>query len=135
MQAKGITIQPIANEKINYNCITTTGFKFEKFRNGWTNFVDLTTAIEIFTPVYQFFLTDNDFWRASNSLQFDETIGIYVATILNTPENMMVVNNKHPMIPMPIIQAGYRLTLHGLSTEIAHGLLVKNRKKYSTKPQ
>ena len=84
--------------------------------------------IEIFTPIYQLFLTDNDFWRASNSLQFDETIGIYLAKILNTPENLMVVNNKHPMIPMTTLKAGYRLTLHGLSTEIAHGLLVKIKK-------
>jgi hypothetical protein len=135
MKEKGIAIQPIPLENLNYNCISNSGFTIQNFRNGWTNFVDLTTAIEIFTPVYQFFLTDNDFWRASNSLQFDETIGIYVATILNTPENMMVVNNKHPMIPMPIIQAGYRLTLHGLSSEIAHGLLVKYKNKYSTKPQ
>jgi hypothetical protein len=132
MKEKNIQIKPIPYEQLNFNGITSDEFKFEKFRNGWTNFVDLTTAIEIFTPVYQFFLTDNDFWRASNSLQFDETIGIYVATILNTPENMMVVNNKHPMIPMPVIQAGYRLTLHGLSTEIAHGLLVKTKLAHST---
>jgi hypothetical protein len=117
---------------LNYAAITVKEFEFEQFRNGWTNFVDLSTAIEIFTPVYQLFLTDNDFWRASNSLQFDETVGIYLATILNTPENLMVVNNKHPMIPMVTLQAGYRLTLHGLSTEIAHGLLVKYKLKYSS---
>ena len=39
------------------------------------NFIDLQTAIEIFTPTYQLLLTDNDFWRASNSLQLDEIIG------------------------------------------------------------
>ncbi len=133
MREKNITIQPIPHDQIDYSMISSEEFKFDKFRNGWTNFVDLTTAIEIFTPVYQFFLTDNDFWRASNSLQFDETIGIYVATILNTPENMMVVNNKHPMIPMNIIDAGYRLTLHGLSTEIAHGLLVKMKEAHASK--
>ena len=48
------------------------------------NFIDLQTAIELFTPVYQLFLTDNDFWRATNSLQLDETIGLYVATLLGS---------------------------------------------------
>jgi hypothetical protein len=125
-------VRPIPHDQLNYAAITVKEFEFENFRRGWTNFVDLSTAIEIFTPVYQLFLTDNDFWRASNSLQFDETVGIYLATILNTPENLMVVNNKHPMIPMVTLQAGYRLTLHGLSTEIAHGLLVKYKQKYSS---
>ncbi len=122
---KNIAIKPVPYNHLKLDCVTTNGFEFQKFRNGWTNVLDLSSAIEIFTPVYQFFLTDNDFWRASNSLQFDETIGIYLAKILNTPENLLIVNNKHPMIPMTTLRAGYRLTLHGLSTEIAHGLLVK----------
>ena len=37
------------------------------------NFLDLQSAIELFTPIYQLFLTDDDFWRATNSLQLDET--------------------------------------------------------------
>ncbi len=45
------------------------------------------SAIELFTPLYQLMLTDNDFWRAANSLQLDETIGIYAATILAAPEH------------------------------------------------
>ncbi len=131
LKEKNITIKPIPRNELKLDAVSTDGFQFQKFRNGWTNVFDLSSAIEIFTPIYQLFLTDNDFWRASNSLQFDETIGIYLATILNTPENLMVVNNKHPMIPMPTLAAGYRLTLHGLSTEIAHGLLVKIKKEQS----
>jgi hypothetical protein len=124
MEEKDIKIVPIANP--DFSCITTAEFEFEPFRKGITNFLDLSTAIEIFTPIYQFFLTDHDFWRASNSLQFDETIGIYASTILSCPERLVVLNNKHPMIPLSTLAAGFRLTLHGLSTEILHGLLVEN---------
>jgi hypothetical protein len=90
----------------------------------WTNFIDLQTAIEVFTPIYQLFLTDNDFWRACNSLQLDETIGVYCARILGSPDNLLLLNNKHPLVPESTLRAGFRLVLHGLSTEMLHALLL-----------
>ncbi len=93
--------------------------------NQWSNFMDSQTAIEFFTPIYQLFLTDNDFWRASNSLQLDETIAIYCATILDAHQHLFMLNNKHPLVPMITMQAGYRLVLHGLSTEMLHALLMQ----------
>jgi hypothetical protein len=84
---------------------------------GWHNVIDLQTAIELFTPVYQLFLTDNDFWRATNSLQLDETIAIYVARILVQPHNLMLLNNKHPLVPESTLRAGHRLVLHGLASD------------------
>nr|WKN38163.1 hypothetical protein K4G66_05550 [Tunicatimonas sp. TK19036] len=129
MQQEKVQIVPVENP--DFSAISTEDFPFEPFRDGWTNFLDLSTAIEIFTPVYQFFLTNRDFWRASNSLQLDETIGLYAATILNCPEKLVALNNKHPMIPLSVLNAGFRLTLHGLSTEVLHGLLVEQKKKQS----
>jgi hypothetical protein len=94
----------------------------------WTNFIDLHTAIELYTPVYQLFLTDNDFWRATNSLQLDETIAIYAATLVGEPTPLMLVNNKHPLISMSTLRAGYRLVLHGLATEMLHAYLVEKKR-------
>lgn len=78
-------------------------------------------------------MTDHDFWRASNSLQLEEVIGVYAATILNCPEKLVALNNKHPMIPLPTYGAGFRLTLHGLSTEVLHHLLVTEKLKAENK--
>ena len=126
MNRNGVTIHKI--DQPNFSAITTgDNFPFTPFRDKWTNCLDLSTAIEIFTPVYQFFLTDNDFWRASNSLQLDEVIGLYAATILNCPEKLVALNNKHPMIPLPTTSAAFRLILHGLSTEVLHALLVQKK--------
>jgi hypothetical protein len=100
----------------------------ESMPRRFSNFLDIQTAIEMFTPTYQLFLTDNDFWRASNSLQLDETIGLYVATILNSPQHLVMLNNKHPLVPMSTLRAGYRLVLHGLSTEMLHALLMDMKK-------
>ena len=72
-------------------------------------------------------MTDNDFWRAANSLQLDETIGIYAATILGAPEKLALVNNKHPLVPLSTLRAGHRLVLHGLASEILHTLLVREK--------
>lgn len=127
LKAKNITIQKV--EQPDFSAISTGPLPFESFRSKRSNFLDLFTAIEIFTPVYQFFLTDNDFWRASNSLQLDEVIGLYAATIMNCPERLVALNNKHPMIPLPTYGAAFRLTLHGLSTEVLHALLVEQKLK------
>lgn len=99
--------------------------RIEHMPNRRSNFLDLQSAIELFTPIYQLFLTDDDFWRATNSLQLDETIGIYAATILEAESRLGLVNNKHPLVPMSTLKAGSRLVLHGLSTEMLHGYLMK----------
>ncbi len=110
--------------KPDFSMICEPEVTLEAMPRGMLNGIDLQTAIEMFTPTYQLFLTDNDFWRASNSLQLDETIGLYVATILNSPQHLVLLNNKHPLVPMTTLRAGNRLVLHGLSTEMLHALLM-----------
>lgn len=114
--------------KIDSSGISEGNFGIEAMPDRWHNFIDLQTAIELFTPVYQLFLTDNDFWRATNSLQLDETIAIYVARILEQPQNLVLLNNKHPMVPESTLRAGYRLVLHGLSSEMLYELLVRTKR-------
>jgi len=115
-------------DRIDFDGLSEGRFGIERMPNRWHNFVDLQTAIEVFTPVYQLFLTDNDFWRATNSLQLDETIAIYVARILEQPQNLVLLNNKHPMVPESTLRAGYRLVLHGLASEMLYELLVRAKR-------
>jgi len=114
-------------EKVDFSMIKEPGLRLEDMPQGRLNFLDLQSAIELFTPLYQLMLTDNDFWRAANSLQLDETVGIYAATILNAPEHLILVNNKHPLVPLSTLRAGHRLVIHGLSTEMLHSLLQRMR--------
>ncbi len=120
-------IEPPA--RINFDCITDGAFPIEEFPRRWTNIIDVQTAIELYTPLYQLFLTDNDFWRAANSLQLDETIGVYVARILNDPRYLGLINNKHPMVPLSTLAAGFRLLLHGLAAESLHATLREFKQK------
>ncbi|WP_431129197.1 DUF6999 family protein [Flagellimonas flava] len=109
---------------LNLEMVSEDQFDHIQFPNRWTNILDLRSAIELFTPFYQLFLTANDFVRASNSLQLDETIAIYTTQILGTPGHLGLVNNKHPMVPTSTYTAAYRLVLHGLATETLHEILV-----------
>lgn len=110
-------------EHPDFSMIEQPPLRLQDMPDRWTNFIDLQTAIEVYTPVYQLFLTDNDFWRATNSLQLDEVIAIYAATLLKKPEYLVFLNNKHPLVPLTTLRAGFRLVLHGLSTEMLHALL------------
>ncbi len=112
-------------EHVDFSMIRDPDLRLEDMPQGKLNFLDLQSAIELFTPLYQLMLTDNDFWRATNSLQLDETIGIYAAKLLGAPQHLILVNNGHPLVPMSTLRAGYRLVLHGLSTEMLHSLLME----------
>lgn len=115
--------------QIDFDCITDGPFQIGEFPRRWTNVIDAQTAIEIYTPLYQLFLTDNDFWRASNSLQLDETVALYVARILNESHHLGLLNNKHPIVPLSTLGAGFRLMLHGLAAETLHATLREQKRR------
>ena len=129
LKERNITIQ--TPNQLDVSMITEDQFHHIEFPKRWTNMLDLRSAIELFTPFYQFFLTANDFVRASNSLQLDETIAIYTSQILGTPGHLGLVNNKHPMVPETTYSAAYRLVLHGLAAETLHKILVNVRQGIS----
>jgi len=114
-----------APEQVDFSMIRESRPAAGRHAARQAEFLDLQSAIELFTPLYQLMLTDNDFWRAANSLQLDETIGIYAAKLLGAPQHLILVNNSHPLVPMSTLRAGYRLVLHGLSTEMLHSLLME----------
>ena len=117
----------VAPPQLDLSMIQDPGLKLEDMPAGRLNVLDLQSAIELFTPLYQLLLTDNDFWRAANSLQLDETIGIYAAQILEAPQHLILVNNSHPLVPLSTLRAGFRLVLHGLSSEMLHSLLMQHK--------
>jgi len=123
LKEKGIEIKQAIT--LNTDMITVDQFDHIEFPDKWTNILDLRSAIELFTPFYQLFLTSNDFVRASNSLQLDETIAIYTSKIMGTPGHLGLVNNKHPMVPVSTYNAAYNLVLHGLAAETLHEILVE----------
>lgn len=127
----GNDIQP--TDKLDFSMISDSGdFPIKNQNSGLFNVIDLQTCIDLFTPMYQLFLTDSDFWRSVHSLQLDETIAIYAAKVLNNRDALVLLNNKHPMVIPATWSAGYRLVLHGLSSEMLHALIVREKQRHQT---
>jgi hypothetical protein len=124
-----------APERLDFSMVRESDLPLASMPHGRFNFLDLQSAIELFTPLYQLLLTDNDFWRAANSLQLDETIGIYAAQLLSSPHHLILVNNNHPLVPLSTLRAGHRLVLHGLSSEMLHALLSQRRDAQQGAPE
>ncbi len=127
LREKGSDIVP--KEQLDFSMVTDGPFQIDPMPKRWSSLIDVQTAIEFYTPLYQLFQSDDDFWRATNSLQLDETIGIYVAKILGNPHHLALVNNKHPFVPISTLNAGYRLMLHGLASETLHAILRDLKRK------
>lgn len=124
-------IKPVPLHKINFSAIEDFDDQFEKFPDRWHNFLDLQTAIEIYTPLFGVFLSDSYFWRASNSLQLDETIATYSAKLFGESYIASLANNGHPMVPFSTLEAGFRLMLHGLDAENLYGHIKAMKAKQS----
>lgn len=125
MQQRGVDVGRV--DHVDFSSISEV--RLNPLPNGRFNVIDLQTAIEMYTPAYALLLTDRDFWRAANSLQLDETIGLYAARITGEEKHLAMVNNRHPLVPHSTLEAGFRLMLHGLSTEVLHGFLLELKHK------
>ncbi len=125
----GERLGPIPFEQIDFGPIHDDPPALEPMPQGRLNRIDLQSAIECYTPAYQALLSDDEFWRASNSLQLDETIAHYVCTVLGDFQMLPLVANRHPLIPESTLRAGHRLMLHGLGTEALHGLLTQKKRE------
>jgi len=132
LQAQGRSLS--ASAQLDFSAITDGELPLAPLPKGRWNKLDIQSAIELYTPVFQFFLSDDDFWRSVNSLQLDETIALYVARLIDDPLPVMLVNNRHPLVPHSTLRAGFRLVLHGLGTEMLHRHLVLLKRESAKSP-
>lgn len=127
LRRRGEEIRPRAN--LDFSAVSDGPIELEPMPDGPLNVIDVQTAIEAYTPIYGMLLTDSDFWRACNSLQLDETVGIYAARLIGREEYLGLISNRHPMVPYSTLEAGFRLMLHGLAIEMLHGFLVGEKRR------
>jgi hypothetical protein len=128
LRRRGEEIRP--RRDLDFRAISDVPFALEEMPDGPFNVIDVQTAIEAYTPFYGLLLTDSDFWRASNSLQLDETVGIYATRLLGREDYLGLISNRHPMVPYSTLEAGFRLMLHGLAIEMLHGFLRRLKQQH-----
>src|SRR4029079_5982701 len=126
LNTQGRGLSPPA--RIDFDAIDETPIAFPRFPRWPLNFLDSISAIELYTPLYHLLLGQRDFARANQSLQLDETVGIYAAQVLGATTHLALINNHHPWVPLSSLRAGHRLVLHGLGTETLHAVLVQHKR-------
>ena len=129
VNARGGKFEPRPLAAVDFAAIEEFDHTLPAMPNRWTNFLDLQSAIEFYTPLFGLFLADKDFWRSSNSLQLDETVAIYVARLFDRESIVALVNNRHPTVPFSTLEAGFRLMLHGLDAENLYGFILHMREE------
>ena len=129
LREEGTDLSPIPLKDLKFDSISDAPFPLADMPEGPLNVIDLQTAVVTYTPIYQLFLSTNDFWRAANSLQLDETIAIYIGKILGTADHLALARNAHPTLPLSTMDAGFRLMLHGLAAEQLHGFLRQKKRE------
>jgi hypothetical protein len=127
LKERGETLRP--PERLDFSMISEEPFPIALPAPRGTTVLDMSTARELPTPLYQLFLSRRDFERANQSLQLDETMAIYVARLLGDASHLGLVNNRHPLVPHHPLRAGHRLQLHGLGAELLHAVLVQHKRR------
>jgi len=127
LRDKGLRVRP--RKRLDFSAISDTDIPFQSFPQGRFNKLDLRSAVELYVPLFAFFLDDKEFRRSANSLQLDETVARYVAILIGKLEILSFVHNKHPHLPETTMSAGWRLMLHGMDTEALHGVLRRLKAK------
>lgn len=123
---------PEKGSPLKFQAIQPVELKMEDFPNRWSNILDIESAIELMTPFFQLFTTEHEFWRASISLQLDETIAGYYCQLVGNYDRMSSVINRHPLLPNSTLEASRRLVIHGLSTEVFYQKLVELKEEQET---
>ena len=96
LRAQGRDLAP--PERLDFSMITDGPFALEDFPDGRMNFVDVQTAIELYTPLYALFLPRNDFGAQEVCRTIVETevlrMGYYIYGWRHVPVNIDVLGEK-----------------------------------------
>ena len=113
LREQGRDLTPV--ERPDFSMISDAPFALGPLPKRPLNFVDAQTAIEFYTPLYALMLPRDDFVRAVNSLQLDETVAVYIAKILGTDYHLAFIEERPPAgADVDHARPGYWLMMHGL---------------------
>ncbi len=65
------------------------------------------------------------------ALLFLANFGLYAARLTGEWKHLAMLANRHPLVPFSTLRAGFRLMLHGLSTEMLHGFLCELKARHA----
>lgn len=120
---------PVEREKIDYSSIRKVELDPSVTQKRWTQCVDFETAHELFKTSFCLMLKADEYERSINSLQYDQTLALRVARIVNDPELNALVYNNFPLFLVGPLRLSQRFVMHGLFTEHLYAYLVQHKEK------
>ncbi len=122
---------PIPADRVNYSSIRPIEIDESALQRRWTQCVDFETAHELFKTSFCLLLKADEYERSINSLQYDQTLALRAARILDAPELSAMVYNGFPLFLVGPLRLSQRFVMHGLFTEHLHAYLFGLKSKYA----
>jgi len=118
---------PVPYAKLDFSTMRPIDLKVSTSERKWTQFLDFETAHELFKALFCLLLTADEYERSINSLQFDQTLAIRIARIVDDPKIAFMAANGFPLFLVGPLHLSQRFVMHGLFTEHLHAYLEKLR--------
>ena len=96
----------------------------------WTQVIDFETSHVLFMSLFCFLLTASEYEAAINGFQFDQSIAIRIAKMVDDPSLMEMAYNKYPLYVVSPWNLTQRFLMHGFFTEFMYEALEKIRLKH-----
>ncbi len=116
---------PVSSEQLDFSSIRKVDIDESVMTRRWTQCVDFETAHELFKTSFCLMLKSDEYERSINSLQYDQTLALRVARIVNDPELSSLVYNAFPLFIVGPLRLSQRFVMHGLFTEHLYAYLVR----------
>ena len=93
----------------------------------WTQVLDFETGHVLFMCLFCFFLTRDEYRGAINGFNFDQSIALRIAKMVDDPSIIEMAYNKYPMYLLGPWNLTQRFLMHGFFTEFLYARLEKIR--------
>ena len=114
---------PIPSEQLDWSTWRPMEVVEDPAERKWTQFLDFETAHVLFMSLFCLLLTTEEYEAAINGFQFDHSIGIRIAKMLDDPYLAELAYNKFPHYVVSPWNLTQRFLMHGFFTEYMYAAL------------
>ena len=101
--------------------------RYDTSHKKWTQVLDFETAHVLFMALFCMLLTKDEYRAAINGFNFDQSIAMRIAKIVDDPSIVDMAYNKYPLYLLGPWNLTQRFLMHGFFTEFLHARLERIR--------
>ena len=101
--------------------------EYDTRHRKWTQVLDFETAHVLFMALFCMLLTKDEYRAAINGFNFDQSIAMRIAKMIDDPSIVDLAYNKYPLYLLGPWNLTQRFLMHGFFTEFLHARLERIR--------